>query len=152
MEAIRKMGEYEEYLRWHGFAERTIGSCAWVAAYFERTYRVISAKTLRTYRDFRRLEGYLRDGLLFLNRFGDPISKRGLACQLKARAAECGVDEGVVRPHAFRHLFARRFLGEGGDIALLADLMGHSSVETMRVYLRRTASEQRSGLERLICW
>lgn len=91
-------------------------------------------------------------GLLFLNRFGHPISARGLSQQLKARAGECGVDEELVHPHAFRHLFARRFLEAGGDIAFLADLLGHSPVETTRVYLRRTADEQRSELERLICW
>jgi site-specific recombinase XerD len=57
-----------------------------------------------------------------------------------------------VHPHAFRHLFARRFLGEGGDITLLADLMGHSSVETTRVYLRRTASEQHDEINRIVSW
>ncbi|MBO7675296.1 MAG: tyrosine-type recombinase/integrase [Atopobiaceae bacterium] len=58
----------------------------------------------------------------------------------------------MVHPHAFRHLFARRFLAAGGDIALLADLMGHSSVETTRVYLRRTAGEQRDEVNRIVSW
>lgn len=91
-------------------------------------------------------------GLLFLNRYGNPITARGLAQQLKIRAAECGIDSCLVHPHAFRHLFARHFLQAGGDVAFLADLLGHSSVETTRVYLRRTASEQHKELERLVTW
>lgn len=52
MEITKKMGEYEEYLRWHGFAERTIESYVWVAAYFERNYQSVDARTLRQYRDW----------------------------------------------------------------------------------------------------
>lgn len=91
-------------------------------------------------------------GPVFLNVHGAPITARGLAYQLKVRAGECGVDARLVHPHAFRHLFARKFLAAGGDLMFLADLMGHSSVETTRVYLRRTASEQRAELNRLVCW
>ncbi len=271
MEITKKMRDYEAHLRQLGFADRTIESYVWVAAYFERTYASVEVGTLRQYRDwliltfkpstanqriqaincylgylgksdlklrsvrvqyrtfldnaiddlaFQRLENHLRDnghlrdyhairimattgvrvsellqmevrhlrdgyldinskgkirrvcipdgtalaalewiegegradGLLFLNRYGKPLSKRGLAYQLKIRAAECGVDERLVHPHAFRRLFARRFLGAGGDMALLADLMGHSSVETTRMYLRRTASEQHDMLNKIISW
>ena len=91
-------------------------------------------------------------GALLLNRYGRPITKQGLSHQLKVRAAECDLDPAVVHPHAFRHLFARNFLAAGGDIALLADLLGHSSIETTRVYLRRTSGEQRAELNRLVSW
>lgn len=91
-------------------------------------------------------------GRLLLNRYGEPISSRGLACQLKARAVECGLDAATVHPHAFRHLFARKFLEAGGDIAFLADLLGHSSVETTRTYLRRTSAEQHDALNKLVDW
>jgi integrase/recombinase XerD len=50
---------------------------------------------------------------------------------LKRRAKEAGI-EGPVNPHGFRHFFAREFLLSGGDLATLADLMGHSSVEVTR--------------------
>ena len=91
-------------------------------------------------------------GPLLLNQLGAPITARGLAYQLKVRAAECGIDECLVHPHTFRHLFARNFLAAGGELTFLADLLGHSSVETTRVYLRRTASEQRAELNRLVSW
>ena len=49
----------------------------------------------------------------------------------------------VVYPHSFRHRFAKNFLEKYNDISLLADLMGHESIETTRIYLRMTAGEQR---------
>lgn len=91
-------------------------------------------------------------GPLFLNRFGEVITPRGLAQQFRVRAGECGIDGRLVHPHAFRHLFARCFLAAGGDIMFLADLMGHSSVETTRIYLQRTAEEQSAELNRLVNW
>lgn len=91
-------------------------------------------------------------GPLFLNRFGQPLTGRGLSYQLKQRAMECGVDERLVYPHSFRHLFAKCFLEAGGDIAFLADLLGHASIETTCVYLRRTQTEQHDELNRLVCW
>lgn len=91
-------------------------------------------------------------GPLFLNRYGSVIAAGGLADQLKVRAAECGVDVRLVHPHAFRHLFARSFLEAGGDVVFLADLLGHSSVETTRRYLRYTSEEQRERVNRLVTW
>lgn len=91
-------------------------------------------------------------GRLLLNRYGVPITTRGISQQLKRRAAECGVDERLVYPQSFRHLFARCFLNAGGDIAFLADLLGHESIETTSIYLRRTRSEQHDELNRIVCW
>ena len=82
-------------------------------------------------------------GYLFLNRFGKQITPRGIASQLKTFAKKYGLDEAVVYPHSFRHRFAKNFLEKRNDIALLADLMGHEHIETTRIYLRQTASEQR---------
>ena len=48
----------------------------------------------------------------------------------------------------FRHRYAKNFLEKYNDIALLADLMGHESIETTRIYLRRTASEQRALVDK----
>ena len=89
---------------------------------------------------------------LMLNRFGKPLSVRGLSGQLKVYAQKCGINPVLVHPHAFRHLFARQFLAHGGDIALLADLLGHSSLETTRIYLRQTVEEQRRHIDELVCW
>ena len=81
-------------------------------------------------------------GYLFLNRFGNRISTRGIAQQLAHFAEKYGIDKRLVHPHSFRHLFAKNFLEHHNDIALLADLMGHESIETTRIYLRHTAYEQ----------
>lgn len=91
-------------------------------------------------------------GCVFLNARGGRITARGLSGQLKVLAGRYGVDPSVVYPHSFRHLFARNFLDAREDIALLADLMGHSSIETTRIYLRRTASEQRAVVEEVVTW
>ena len=91
-------------------------------------------------------------GYLFLNRFGKRISPRGIAHQLKYFAQKYGIPIEVVYPHSFRHRFAKNFLERLSDIALLADLMGHESIETTRIYLRRTATEQRQIVDEVIVW
>lgn len=88
-------------------------------------------------------------GFLFLNRFGERITTRGISQQLKNYADKYGLDKKVVYPHSFRHRYAKNFLEKYNDIALLADLMGHESIETTRIYLRRTASEQQASLIKL---
>ncbi len=93
-----------------------------------------------------------KSGYVFLNARGERITARGLSGQLKVLADRYGIDSSVVYPHSFRHLFARNFLNVREDIALLADLMGHSSIETTRIYLRRTASEQRKVVEEVVTW
>lgn len=64
------------------------------------------------------------EGLLFLNRFGDPITPRGFAYQLKKRALECRVDADLVHPQAFKNLFVRCFLEAAGDARFLDELLG----------------------------
>ena len=91
-------------------------------------------------------------GFLFLNRFGEKITTRGVAQQLKNYAVKFGINPKVVYPHSFRHRFAKNFLEKYNDIALLADLMGHESIETTRIYLRRTASEQKEIVDKVITW
>lgn len=91
-------------------------------------------------------------GFLFLNRYGEKITPRGIARQLKILAEKYGIDPDVVYPHSFRHRFAKNFLERCGDIAFLADLMGHESIETTRIYLRKTATEQRELVDKLIDW
>ena len=58
----------------------------------------------------------------------------------------------VIYPHSFRHLFAKNFLEKYNDIALLADLMGHESIETTRIYLRKTATEQQNIVDKIVNW
>lgn len=94
----------------------------------------------------------LTTGYLFTNRTGNRLSTRGIAIQLKHFAESYGINREVVYPHSFRHRFAKNFLEKFNDIALLADLMGHESIETTRIYLRRTASEQQKIVDKVVTW
>lgn len=91
-------------------------------------------------------------GYIFLNRFGERITPRGISQQLKNYANKYGMNEKVVYPHSFRHRFAKNFLEKFNDISLLADLMGHESIETTRIYLRRSSSEQQAIIDKIITW
>lgn len=91
-------------------------------------------------------------GFIFLNRFGERITTRGISGQLKKLAIKYGIDPAVVYPHSFRHRFAKSFLDRCSDIAFLADLMGHESIETTRIYLRKTATEQRTLVDNIVDW
>lgn len=97
-------------------------------------------------------ERCLNSGYIFLNRFGERITTRGIAMQLKHFADKYGLKREVVYPHSFRHRYAKNFLDRFNDLALLADLMGHESIETTRIYLRRTANEQRQIVDKVVNW
>lgn len=104
-------------------------------------------ETQRWLTDQGRTQGYL-----FLNKFGDRITTRGISQQLKNYAYKYGLVKKVIYPHSFRHLYAKNFLEKYNDIALLADLMGHESIETTRIYLRRTATEQQALIDKIVTW
>ena len=114
--------------------------------------RIFIPKKLRTkaigyYSSINRNNGYL-----FLNKEGKQITTRGIAHQLKALAEKYKMNLNVVYPHSFRHRFAKNFLEKRKDIALLADLMGHESIETTRIYLRKTSEEQQEIVDKLVDW
>lgn len=94
----------------------------------------------------------ITSGYIFLNRFGKRITPRGIAQQLKVFAHKYDINPQVVYPHSFRHRFAKNFLDRFNDLSLLADLMGHESIETTRIYLRRTASEQQAIVDMVVNW
>lgn len=91
-------------------------------------------------------------GYLWVNRFNERITPRGIAQQIKTFAEKYGINRDVVYPHSFRHRFAKNFLEKNKDIALLADLMGHDNLETTRIYLRMTATEQKEMVDKLVTW
>lgn len=93
-----------------------------------------------------------KSGFVFLNRYGKRITTRGISTQLKKIAEKYNIDKTVVYPHSFRHRFAKNFLERCNDIAFLADLMGHESIETTRIYLRKTATEQREIVDQIVDW
>ncbi len=94
----------------------------------------------------------IETGYVFMNRFRERITARGISQQLKNYATKYGIDPKVVYPHSFRHRFAKNFLDKYNDISLLADLMGHESIETTRIYLRKTASEQQAIVDKIVTW
>ena len=94
----------------------------------------------------------ISSGYIFRNHRGNVITARGIQQQLKVFANKYGLDPRVVHPHSFRHRFAKNFLEKYNDIALLADLMGHESIETTRIYLRRTAAEQQRIVDEVVSW
>lgn len=94
----------------------------------------------------------IESGYIFLNKNGQRITARGLAQKLKGAAILYHLNVKEVHPHSFRHRFAKNFLEKYQDIALLADLMGHDSIETTRIYLRRTASEQQHLVNKIVDW
>lgn len=70
--------------------------------------------------------------------------------RMKKLAGKCrGVKKSKIHPHSFRHLFAIKFLEEGGDITELADILGHSSIDTTRIYTRTTSKMKRERMEKM---
>lgn len=94
----------------------------------------------------------LDSGFLFTGRSGKQLTPRGIGSQLKVLAGRCGIPQETVYPHSFRHRFAMNFLAKFNDISLLADLMGHESIQTTRIYLTQTAKEQRKMIDRIVTW
>lgn len=102
----------------------------------------------------RKLEKYAKkqkivSGELFLTRNGKGLSRRQIWAEMKALCVEAGVAESKVFPHNLRHLFARAFYRASRDVVKLADMLGHSSIETTRIYLVSTGAEHMKDLERL---
>lgn len=128
--------------------------CGYIDLYSKggKLRRIYIPKTLRE-EALSWLQEENRDsGFLFLNRYGQRITTRGVAQQLKKYALIYGINPEVVYPHSFRHRFAKNFLERFNDIALLADLLGHESIETTRIYLRRSSTEQQEIVDQIIDW
>ena len=88
-------------------------------------------------------------GEIFLTRNGKGMSRKQIWAEMKAICEKAGVAPSKVFPHNLRHLFARTFYKVCRDVAKLADLLGHSSIETTRIYLISTGTEHARQLERL---
>lgn len=88
-------------------------------------------------------------GILFRTRTGKPISRGNIWAEMKKLCVSARVDPRKVFPHNLRHLFARTFYGLERDIARLADVLGHSSIDTTRIYIMTTGTEHRRQLERM---
>lgn len=96
------------------------------------------------------LANNITEGIIFCgNKKGKVISEPGVLKNMKYIARQVNVPEDVVYPHSLRHLFAKTYMEELGDISELADILGHSRIETTRIYTRTTLEEKRTRLEKL---
>ena len=91
----------------------------------------------------------IKTGHIFLTRGGKPLDRTSIWREMKALCKEAGVAEKKVFPHNLRHLFARIFYKLEKDIAKLADILGHSNVNTTRIYIMSSGREHRQSLENM---
>ena len=94
-------------------------------------------------------EQNIKSGMIFVTRTGKPISRTNIWREMKALCAEADVNPVKVYPHNLRHLFARVFYRIEKDIAKLADILGHSSINTTRIYIISTGTEHRKRMENM---
>ena len=88
-------------------------------------------------------------GAIFVTRTGKPLNRSNIWSAMKKLCKAAGVKPSKVFPHNLRKLFARTFYGIEKDIAKLADILGHSSINTTRIYIMTTGTEHRRKIERL---
>ena len=100
------------------------------------------------------LKGYIKSkniksGAVFVSRNGRPLDRSNIWKMLKTLCESANVDKSKVFPHNFRHLFARTFYSLQKDIVRLADILGHSSINTTRIYTMETGEIHRKQLQKL---
>ena len=91
----------------------------------------------------------IKSGMIFVTKNGKPINRTNIWREMKALCTEANVNPQKVFPHNLRHLFARVFYGIEKDIAKLADILGHSNINTTRIYIISTGTEHRRRMENM---
>lgn len=91
----------------------------------------------------------LKSGIIFTTKSGKPLDRSNIWREMKSVCEEANVSKGKVFPHNLRHLFAREFYRIENDIAKLADILGHSSINTTRIYIITTGKEHRRRMENM---
>ena len=94
-------------------------------------------------------EQKIDSGAIIITRTGKPMSRTNIWREMKSLCEQAGVNPQKVFPHNLRHLFARTFYGIEKDIAKLADILGHSSINTTRIYIITTGNEHRHRMENM---
>lgn len=101
------------------------------------------------------LAGYIKpladNDVIIQSRFGSPMSRQSYSKVLKS-FSRYGIPKSVLHPHSFRHFFAIEFLRRNNNISLLADILGHSSVNTTMIYLRMSQDEQKRAIDEAVDW
>ena len=88
-------------------------------------------------------------GTIFVTRGGKPVSRHNIWKAMKSLCKQAQVSPSKVFPHNLRHLFARTFYGIEKDIAKLADILGHASINTTRIYIVTTGAEHKRKMEHM---
>ncbi|MBR7164745.1 MAG: tyrosine-type recombinase/integrase [Clostridia bacterium] len=114
-----------------------------------KTRRVFLVKELKQKLLRYIAEQKITSGAVFITRSGRPISRTNIWREMKNLCAEAKVNPEKVFPHNLRHLFARTFYSLEKDIAKLADLLGHSSIDTTRIYMITNGDEHRRRMENM---
>ena len=114
-----------------------------------KTRTVFLVKALRQKLLRYAAEQGIKSGMIFVTRTGKPIDRTNIWREMKSLCQEAGVNPEKVFPHNLRHLFARVFYGIEKDIAKLADILGHSSIDTTRIYIISTGTEHRRRMENM---
>lgn len=109
---------------------------------------LIPAPVQRLLREYIKKMG-IKSGIVFVTRSGRPINRSNIWRDMRALCKKARVDEQKVFPHNLRHLFARLFYSIDKDITRLADLLGHSSINTTRIYIMESGQRHRIGLEKV---
>ncbi len=91
----------------------------------------------------------ITSGILFVTKSGKPLDRSNIWRQMKDLCEQAGVSPQKVFPHNLRHLFARTFYGIEKDIAKLADILGHSNINTTRIYIITTGAEHQRRMENM---
>lgn len=91
----------------------------------------------------------INEGIIFRTRSGKPVNRSNIWSEMKKLCKSANVNPKKVFPHNLRKLFARTFYGIEKDIAKLADILGHSSIDTTRIYIMTTGTEHRRRIDRL---
>ncbi len=92
-------------------------------------------------------EQKIKNGAIFITKTGKPMNRSNIWREMKSLCEQAGVNHNKVFPHNLRHLFARTFYGIEKDIAKLADILGHTSINTTRIYIITTGAEHRKRME-----
>lgn len=98
------------------------------------------------------LEDFSSNERILKNHLGVPITSRGVAGRMREMADRYNIPQNVMHPHSFRHFFAIEFLKRNQNIALLADLLGHTSVNVTQIYLRMTQEQQQDAVDKAVNW
>ena len=94
-------------------------------------------------------ENHITSGPVFVTRHGNPMNRSNIWRELQKLCGAANVDPHKVFPHNFRHLFAVSYYRQEKDVAKLADLLGHASIETTRIYIMESGAEHERQMERL---